>query len=277
VPRLISFGRTDDNAAKFYLAAAGIGYDTEVAGMLRKIEQEYRGKNRDDALANRLFKVIEEKRIPALDKLPEKFGGKPEDWGEQEDDGTLRLEVAGDDGDESLNRHSMDEAGRTTDTTLDSTLYSWLQRLIAGGRAPLGGGGKYLRLILIAVVVVLIAYFSQPVWKRAASAFSKSKSSGAGQTTEQAQQSEKQKADSLQGKYSIQVAALGDSSRAIELTGRLSGRGLSARIDPTMAGGRSLYRVRLGMYDSEKAAELEAGKLLADGVIDEWQVVEASH
>ena len=57
---------------------------------------------------------------------------------------------------------------------------------------------------------------------------------------------------------------------------RLTGRGIGARISTMVAGGRNLYRVRLGAYESEKAAELDAGKMLGEGVIDEWQIVPAA-
>jgi hypothetical protein len=274
VPRLIPLGRTDDNAAKFYLAAAAIGYDSEVAGMLRRIEADYRARNRDDALANRLFKMIEEKRIPAQSELPDKLGTRPGDWGEHEDDGSFQLEgLGGEDGDESLNRRAMIDAGRGSDLSMDSRVYGWMQRLTASGKAPAGGAMRYLRLALVFAVISAAVYFTYPLWKRFLGAFGEDR-----QVTEETSEMTSPGAEpvDLEGKFSIQIAALGDSARAAEMVERFIGRGLPARISATMAGGRNLYRVRLGAYDSEQAAEVDAGKLLGDGVIDEWQVVPAA-
>ncbi|MBW7997440.1 MAG: SPOR domain-containing protein [Candidatus Glassbacteria bacterium] len=270
VPRLISFGRTDDNAARFYLAAAEIGYDTEVAGMLRKLERIYRSKERDDALANRLFKTIEEKQIPSADDLPDKLGSRPGDWGEQEDVDSFRLEGM-DDGDESLARQGMEEAGLTRDISLDSRFHNWLQRLVAGGRAPVGRSMRYLRIVMIVSVVAAAAYFSRPLWQRTVAAFGEKEDAKTESVSEDSGPAEGERRE---GNFSIQVAALGDSSRAAELAGRLTGRGIPARVSPSMAGSRRLYRVRLGAYATQQAAEREAAGLLAEGVIDEWQVVE---
>jgi hypothetical protein len=277
VPRLISFGRTDDNAAQFYLNAAEIGYDTEVAGMLRKLEQIYSSKERDDALANRLLKIIEEKQIPAQTDLPDSFGSRQADWGETQDEGTLRLEGIGNDGDESLSRHGMEEAALSRDITLDSRLHGWLQRLAAGGRKPLGAGVRFLRIAMAAAVVIALVYFSAPLWQRAVSAFGEK---NAGEQVDTGKDSASQDKDGTkntaaeEGQYTIQVAALGDSTRAAELTTRLNENGVAARISPTMAGPQRLYRVRVGSFESEQAAQGVAAKLLGKGVINEWQVVE---
>ncbi len=272
VPRLISFGRTDDNAAQFYLGAAEIGYDTEVAGMLRRLEQIYSSKERDDALANRLLKIIEEKRIPEQKELPDGLGSRPADWGEQPDEGTLRLEGMGDDGDESLARHSMEEAARSRDVTLDSRFHGWFQRLAASGRKPFGRGLRWLQFILAAAVVITLLYFSLPLWQ----ALDEGEATGQTETAGDNALPDKDSATpvSTEGEFAIQVAALGDSMRAVELTARLTGQGIVAYISPSMAGPRRLYRVRVGAYENEQDAESEAARLLGEGIINEWQVVE---
>ncbi len=277
VPRLISFARTDDNAAQFYLSAAEIGYDTEVAGMLRKLEQIYDSRERDDALANRLRRVIEEKRIPAQAELPDNLGSRPADWGEQPDEGTLRLEGVGN-GDESLARQAMDEAARTRDVSLDSRLHGWFQRLAATGRKPLGHGVRWFRLTLAVAVLIALVYFSRPLWQSSVSAFGQKKSTEQAEPGTSGSQPERGSGlpVAIEGKYAIQVAALGDSTRAVELAKRLNAQGVPTHISPAMAGPRRLYRVRVGAYEDEKAAENEAARLLAEGVINEWQIMETA-
>ena len=66
-------------------------------------------------------------------------------------------------------------------------------------------------------------------------------------------------------RYVLQAGAFGDAADAEAVKARIALLGLGARVEPaTIAGGRTVYRVRMGPYDSA-ASLAEAKRKLADG------------
>lgn len=66
-------------------------------------------------------------------------------------------------------------------------------------------------------------------------------------------------------RYVLQAGAFGDAADAETVKARIALLGLGARVEPaTIEGGRTVYRVRMGPYDSA-AALAEAKRKLAEG------------
>ena len=65
--------------------------------------------------------------------------------------------------------------------------------------------------------------------------------------------------------YVLQAGAFADAGDAESVKARIALLGLGARVEPaTVEGGRTVYRVRMGPYDSA-AALADAKRKLADG------------
>jgi DedD protein len=68
----------------------------------------------------------------------------------------------------------------------------------------------------------------------------------------------------------IQVFSSGDQTQANNLVERLRTDGYRAFLSPVEADGRTLFRVRVGPYESRAAAETDANELKRRHRLDTW-------
>jgi len=274
VPRLMAYQRTDDNAAQFYLAAAESGYDQEVGPLLHQLEKRYQEKGRDDSLAFRLARVMHDHQVPAEGETTPALDLDRE---ESETDDTFTLEGL-DYGADSLERAPEADTDGIPRLTPASRLHALLQKFFASGSGTLSGGIRWLKYVLVLVVIAALIWLARPLVYRLTTALGWRAGREAGESQVAPQPAGSKDALSGQagsaGRYSIQVGAFSDSARAEEMSQTLNKRGLTGFVVPGSAGSRRIYRVRVGRYDSQDRAESAARTLLNQGVIEEWQVVE---
>jgi cell division septation protein DedD len=77
-------------------------------------------------------------------------------------------------------------------------------------------------------------------------------------------------ADPAPGSVVIQVFSSSDEGQANGLVSRLRGDGFRAFLSPVEVNGRTLYRVRVGPYDSRPAAESDAAELRRRHRLETW-------
>ncbi len=255
IPRLVSFQRTDDNAARFYLAALGRGWGERVRPLLETLDHRYREKKRADALALEVARVLKEGVRPAP---VEKSGGggffdapvRPSPTRESAES----LELVFSPG-ESGEAGSRLKAG--------SLLYQLSQRLFAGGRGAVGGGlGRRLRLILLLVLSLALVFLMLSSGKRLIEAFGPA--------------SKMAKETPAGGAYSVQAGAFKDSLSAVALCEKLTSGRVQARVSPVMSGQSRLFSVQVGAFATDSAATVEAQRLVSLGLLSDWKVVSAT-
>ncbi|MBN1237620.1 MAG: SPOR domain-containing protein [Gammaproteobacteria bacterium] len=69
------------------------------------------------------------------------------------------------------------------------------------------------------------------------------------------------------GDWAIQLGSFGEEENARRLAERVSGYGYEPRISNFKAGGRTMYRVRIGPHETRAAAEAAASSLSAHGFV----------
>ena len=273
VPKVMAYRRTDDNAAQFYLAAAESGFDQEVGPMLHELDRRYQAKGRDDALAFRLARVLHEHDVPT--ESPPSADSTTA--AEKEDADSFTLEGLGY-GDESLERQPEADEGRLAHLSFDSRLHALAQKMFAGAGGTVGRITIWLKYIVLILLVALAVWLARPLVDRLSSTFRGREKETTGPVVEGlpvAGDSGTTAPESAPaGKYSLQVGAFSDSSRAVEYGKSLGAGGLETHIAPGAAGSRRIYRVRVGRFASEAAAERAGRLLMNQRLIEEWQVVE---
>ena len=69
------------------------------------------------------------------------------------------------------------------------------------------------------------------------------------------------------GDWAIQLGSFGEEENARRLAERVAGYGYAPRISNFRAGGRTMYRVRVGPHGTRAAAEAAASSLTAHGFV----------
>ena len=282
IPRLLSYKRTDDNAALFYLAAAEAGLGAEVGPLLRQLDRSYRDKSRNDDLAFRLARVLHDYRLtedtPPAERGAPAPGGRAAGEGivfealdEDDSEGTLRLEGL-DYGEDSLERQPLEEPADFPKMSLDSRLHNLAQLLFARSGPTVGRRVGWLRPLVLVALLGVLGWTSRPFLERTARAFGKR---SAGETVPEIRPGEPSEASASAGRFAIQVGAFSDSGRAAELARGLERKGLHGRLAPSAGEGRKMFRVQLGEFNSDSAAVNQARALQSRGLIEEWRVVPA--
>ena len=276
VPRLLTYRRTDDNAALFYMAAAEEGQGEQLAPILRQLEERYQEKGRDDALAYRLAQVLHDYKVPDKDESGEKAsfvaGEGSAGWGsggEEEEEGIFRLEGL-DYGEESLERQAEEQAADQAQMSLDSRFHALKQRLFAGDRPTVGRLGKWAVALIVIILLAIGAWYARPLFQRAKTAV------GGRQEPEMTVKEKiaaQEKGAPAGAGFTIQVGAFRDSSRAADIIQRLKTRGVESYLVPPAEGERRIFKVRVGAFDSDSAATREARSLQDERLIQEWAVV----
>jgi len=274
VPRLLAYSRTDDNAAMFYMAAAEEGQGEQLAPILRRLEERYREKGRDDALAYRLAQVLHDYKIPEKDGSGEKASFAAEEssagWEpDEEEEGVFRLEGL-DYGEESLERQAEEKAASQAAMSLDSRFHALKQRLFAEDRATVGRPGKWAVALIVIILLAVGAWYARPLLQRA-------KTAVGGRLQPELPVKERVGAQEKEmpalARFTIQVGAFSDSSRAADVIKRLKTRGVESYLVPPAAGERRIFKVRVGAFASDSSAAREARSLQRERLIQEWTVV----
>lgn len=78
---------------------------------------------------------------------------------------------------------------------------------------------------------------------------------------EENKESEKTIKSSSRGEYSIQLIAYNDREKARRMVKRLKSKGFSAFIEEGKSGGKRIFRVKIGYYDTKEDAEVVAREL----------------
>jgi len=274
VPRLLTYSRTDDNAALFYMAAAEEGRGEQLAPIFRRLEERYQEKGRDDALAYRLAQVLHDYKIPEKEESGEKAsfvaGEDSAAWGsvgEQDDD--FRLEGL-DYGEESLQRQAEEQAAGHARMSLDSRLHALRQRLFAGSGTTVGRLGKWILALAVIILLALGGWYARPLFQRAKVAVADRQQAGVPVKEKIAAQ---EKAAPDWARFTIQVGAFRDSSRAADYIQRLKAGGVESYLVEPERGGRRIFKVRVGAFASDSAATREARSLQGERLIEDWRVV----
>ena len=273
VPRLLTYNRTDDNAALFYMAAAEEGQGVQIAPILRRLEERYQEKGRDDVLAYRLAQVLHDYKIPEKDESGERASFTAEEgsagWEFPEEEGLFRLEGL-DYGEESLERQAEEEAADHLEMSLDSRLHALMQRLFAASGSTVGRLGKWAITLVIVILLAAAGWYAWPLVERVKVAVGGRKEPG--KPIEEKTVAQAKRAPTEAG-FTIQVGAFGDSTRAADFVGRLKGQGVESYLVGPAESARSIFRVRVGAFASDSAATREARSLESERLIEEWRVV----
>jgi len=272
IPSLISYQRTDDNAARFYLDSMGTPWRNKVAPILRQIYERYREKGREDELALRVLKAIRQeesgqeefRKGEAAIKSPATDSSNPDElYGNIFFDG-----LAYEEEEESAGEKKEGGAGEGR-MGLESRIYALAQRFFSVGRPSLAFSGRIVRAALLIVLLAVFTWLAWPIAEHAFNSFRASKKPG-----ESSLQSEPSGFPLFFGdKYTIQVGAFSDSSRAASLSDLLSRHGEASRVISSESRGRRVFKVCVGLFSSESAAESKARTLAASRLIQEWQIM----
>lgn len=278
VPRCLHFKRMDDHATQFYLAALEEGsWGPEVLEQLRNVRQRHQEKERSDALALILKQ--------ALSGHPAGQAGKPRGSDKQveparEREFLLRIEtpdqVRLDTGDsfslDGVVFETGDEPepgqGKGSRMSWSSRLYGTLRQLLGNSLSEPGFGNlrKVMRLAGLLVLTAAVLYLVLTGVKKL------SRPEGGPELTSETSAV----ADSsLEGNYTIQVAAFRDSARAVKYIEQLKSDGVGkVYLSPWSSQTRKLYRVRIGPFLMESDAEKQASTLFRKRLIKkDYQVV----
>ncbi|MCE5271160.1 SPOR domain-containing protein [bacterium] len=255
IPRLVSFQRMDDNAARFYLAALGRGWGERVRPLLETLNSRYREKKRADGLALDIGRALKEGVRPAP---AETAGGA----------GFFEAPVRPAAARESAESFDLvfspgESAGKGPRLKPGSLVYQLAQRLLAGGRGAVGGGlGRRLRLVLLLALSLVLVFLLVSSGKRLIEAFGPA--------------SKTVKETPAEGAFSVQAGAFKDSLSAVALCEKLKSGGVQARVSPVQVGKSRLFSVQVGAFASDSAATAEAQRLVSVGLLSDWKVVGAA-
>lgn len=276
LPRLLTYRRTDDNAALFYMAAAEAGQGVQLAPILRELEERYQEKGRDDALAYRLAQVLHDYKIPEKDESGEKASFTAEEgsagWEFPEEEGIFRLEGL-DYGEESLERQAEEEAADQPGMSLGSRFHALKQRLFAAGGSTVGSMGKWAITLIAIILLAIGVWYARPLVERVKVAVGGRQEPG---MPVKEKTLAREKGAPAGARFTIQVGAFGDSTRAADFVKRLKGRGVESYLVPPKESDRRIFRVRVGAFASDSAATREARSLESERLIEEWRVVSYS-
>lgn len=263
VPRLISFQRTDDNAARFYLAALEAGWGVKALPMLERIHERYREKERSDALALAVARAVREAGAQAgravggyLEELTPSL--EPRETGDED----FRLE-----GLVYAPEEELDGRRRESGINLSSRLYQLNQRLFAGGRKAIGIRGRWIKTGTLLILSALLVYLLVNLGQQGGTVF------GPGDREGQEKAAQSDEWVQPGGRYTIQVGSFRDSLAASALRDRLAGAGAAARVQTASESGVTVYRVLSGSFTSDSVAVARAQGLAAEGLISDWAVV----
>ncbi|HUU26714.1 MAG TPA: SPOR domain-containing protein [archaeon] len=284
IPRLLAFKRTDDNAALFYLEAFERGSKGKVLSMLGLIRERYREKLREDELALRVLKSLQGQSFAEdlpigdvrvqdappfeKDRVEKTLQFPPLD--QDKSDGTIFFERLDYDNRDEVEREKegMEEE---QSMSLESRFYGLVQRFFAGQRPTVGWTGKWLRPGLLVVLLVIFAYLSRPLIQRTLNSFKPDIKKDA--LTQKTEPSEPFLPYASGERFTIQVGAFSDSARAAALAEHLRIQGAEGRIIQAQSLGRQIFKVQVGLFDSDSAAAAAARALAGARLIREWQVV----
>ena len=249
------------------------GQGVQLAPILRRLEESYQEKGRDDVLAFRLAQVLHDYKIPEKDESGEKASFTVEEgsagWESPEEEGIFRLEGL-DYGEESLQRQAEEQVADQAEMSLDSRFHALKQRLFAGSGSTVGRLGKWMITIVVIILLAAAGWYAWPLVERVKVAVGGRQEPGKPIEEKTVAQ---EKRTPTEARFTIQVGAFSDSARAADFITRLKGRGVESYLVQPTEGGRRIFKVRVGAFASDSAAAMEARSLLGERVIEEWRVV----